>query len=292
MHRNKVIAIGPGSAGRWPNGDYGDASELHSFAEHPQVGDLVVAKHGKRTALAIGVLGPYDFDEDLDDIEGWDLCHFRRVNWLPVEPEEFRGLVLAQSRFSGCRQREVVEWVERSIAGMALDPPDVDTLAPIESRGPRLDTDTLDAELRQVIERARRWHDYTWGADGFGGWPSEKEFLTHITVPFLEALGWPAAQIAIEWNRWDIALFSQVSRANENCRVIIEGKRVGAGLHWAEVQGKRYADKVGHQVYVVVTDGIRYKLLRPHSDELIYAHLVRPRESAECLFDALRCPPA
>ena len=108
MLKNDVVAIGSGWAGPWPSEDYGPAHELRRFAEYAQAGDLVIAKHGKRLAMGIGVLGPYESDEDQDDIEGWDLCHIRRVRWLSKREHRFKRLALSQGRFSGCDDRDVL----------------------------------------------------------------------------------------------------------------------------------------------------------------------------------------
>ena len=124
MLENDVVAIGSGWAGPWPSEEYGPAHELRRFAEYAQAGDLVIAKHGKRLAMGIGVLGPYEFDEDQDDIEGWDLCHIRRVRWLSKSEHRFKRLALSQGRFSGCNDRDVLAWVARTIATADLRPPD------------------------------------------------------------------------------------------------------------------------------------------------------------------------
>jgi hypothetical protein len=285
----EIVAIGPGWAGKWPNAEYGKAPEIRCFAEGAHAGDLVVAKQGRHRALAIGVLGEYDFNEDLDDIEGWDLCHFRPVRWLARQEQEhrFESRVFIVGRFSRCVQKDVVAWVERVIDGMVLDPPDPTKLASLPAVSAPLDVGGLDVGLQKVIERAKWWQKNGWSGV-LGGRPSESELLTHVTVQLLRALGWPAEQIAIGWRYRDIVLFSQVERTDQNCRVIIEGKRLGDGLRWAKGQAERYASKLEYPVEIVVTDGIRYELVRPEMDERVYANLANPRESAVRLFDALR----
>jgi hypothetical protein len=290
MRDNQLVAIGPGWAGRWPSTGYGSGAYVRRFAEKPCEGDLVVAKQGRHTALAIGVLGPYDFSSDLDDIEGWDLCHFRRVLWLTENEHHFGRAVFAVDRFSQCHDTDVLAWVKRSIGDSPLDPPKVESLPPLETAGPRLNPQTLDPELREVIELARWWQDNAWGEAFAGRPPREIELLTHVTVPLLRALGWPPQQIAIGWRYADIVLFSEESRIDEHVRVIIEGKRIGQGLRWAEGQAERYAGKLGHMVDLVTTDGLRYKLVRPGNDDRFEANLPKLRASAEKFFDALRYP--
>ncbi len=155
MLENDVVAIGSGWAGPWPSENYGPAHELRRFAEYAEAGDLVIAKHGKRLAMGIGVLGPYEFDADQDDIEGWDLCHIRRVRWLSKTEHRFTRLALSQGRFSGCNDHDVLVWVARTIGTADLRPPDRSELRALPALGPRLKTGQLSPELRRVVKRAR-----------------------------------------------------------------------------------------------------------------------------------------
>jgi hypothetical protein len=288
MLENDVVAIGSGWAGPWPNEDYGAAHDLRRFAEYANRGDLVIAKHGKRRALGIGVLGDYQFDEDQDDIEGWDLCHLRRVRWLPKTEHRFKRLALSQGRFTGCNDRGVLAWVERTVAKADLRPPNPTKLPQLPTLGPRLELRDLSPNLRKVVRRAQTWSRAWWGG-GFGALrPSESELIAHITVPLLVALGWAPQQIAIGWKYADVALFRETLRTPNNCAAIVESKRLGDGLLWAEEQAAGYAAKVGHSIPTVVSDGIRYRLAFPDSDTTLYANLQVPRRSALDLFAALR----
>ena len=114
MIEHQIALIGSSWAGRWPNPDYGPEPAIRCFVEDAQVGDLVIAKRGRRQALAVGVLGPYDFSADLDDVEGWDMGHFRRVRWLSTTPHRFTATRLRRRRqgrpetapsSSSCRRR-------------------------------------------------------------------------------------------------------------------------------------------------------------------------------------------
>lgn len=151
----------------------------------------------------------------------------------------------------------------------------------------------LDQPLRAVIERAHDVEADTWSWK-FGAVPSEDELLTHLTIPLLEALGWEPAQIAVKWRYTDLALFHPKMRKPDHCRVVIEGKRIGAGLRWAGYQAREYAKKLDLTgANVLVTDGISYRLYRArdYSDQTaLAANLGRPKESATKLFDALRHP--
>ena len=80
----------------------------------------MIAEHGKQLAVAIGVLGPYESDEDRDDVEGSDLCHIRRVRWLSKSEHRFKWVAVSQGRFSGCNDRDVLAWVARAVVDADL----------------------------------------------------------------------------------------------------------------------------------------------------------------------------
>ena len=85
-------------------------SDIRSFADRAEVGDLVVARRGLRRALYLGVLGEYGWSNAFDDIEGWDLQHYRRVRWVWTRENRFERQVFPQSRFSESRSELVRTW--------------------------------------------------------------------------------------------------------------------------------------------------------------------------------------
>ena len=93
----------------------------------------------------------------------------------------------------------------------------------------------------------------------FGAQPSEHELVAHLVVPFMLALGWQTEQIAVEWRHIDAAVFDHLPRNPENCQLVIEAKRLGAGVEGAG-QAKGYVESLGVLRDVVVTDGIRYRM--------------------------------
>jgi len=287
MLEHNLVAVGSGWAGRWPNAKYGPSPALRSFAEDARPGDLVIAKHGTQTALALGVLGGYDFDKDLET-EDWDLCHFRRVRWLTHEEHHFNRRALARARFCRCKDPEALAWVSRTIKGDSLEPPDAASMPPLPSLGPHLPLTSLPPELRRILKKARAWHHNWYHEDLWTIRPTESELIAHITIPLFEALGWPAGQIAVGWQYADVPLFADLERSNESCRVIVEAKRLGDGLLWAQDQAHHYASKLGHPVDTIVTDGLRYELARAAGGDLLTASLANPRETAAAFFDALR----
>jgi hypothetical protein len=293
-----VAMLGPGSLGRWEEGHpaYHSEPEVRRFAQTADSRDLVVARHGVSKALAVGVLGEYDHCEAFDDIEGWDLQHYRRVRWLDHEGKHFYRKPFSRNRFCQCHNHEVREWVEGLLAGDDLHAPgEGDDLPALPVPKEDLARESLDEGLAEILRLASWWHGETWGG-GLNAWPSEDELLTHVTVPLLEALGWEPEQIAVKWEFTDLALFTPARRDSANCRLVVEGKRIGHGLSLATTrQGRTYVDKLELQgADVLVTDGIRYRLYRRpdflDNDDVPYANLDRPKASAERLFDALRRP--
>lgn len=287
MLEDQVALLGSGTGGPWPDA-YRTDRAIKPFAQTAQIGDLVVARQGLRRALGIGVMGGYGWSQAFSDVEGWDLQHFRPTRWLVTEERHFQRNVFARQRFCRSHDPEVLAWVSERIADADLTPPEaLDDLV----GEPELNVDSLDADLRQVIERARDWHLMTWGGQ-FGAVPTEAELIAHVTVPLLEALGWPRERVAIGWHFTDVALFSEVGREPGACRVVFECKRIGSGLAFARDQADGYVRRRNlRDPDVVVTDGVRYQLFKRRNDGYEhggYANLVSPRARANELFDRLR----
>ena len=99
----------------------------------------------------------------------------------------------------------------------------------------------------------------------------------HFVVPFLRALGWPPERIAVKWRYIDVAVFMNLPRTAENCHLVIEAKRLGAGVEGALEQAKAYVNALGIPRDVIVTDGIRYRMYASGRgfEPVAYANLVR-----------------
>jgi hypothetical protein len=104
------------------------------------------------------------------------------------------------------------------------------------------------------IRRLGRWYEKH-GKD-----LSEHEIRTFLIVPILLALGWSEQKIKIEWKNTDLSFFSRIyNRGDEPC-MILESKRMGEGLGYAERQVQRYANDMPGCKRLIVSDGIRYYL--------------------------------
>ena len=221
-----VAAVGPGSGGRWPGDDYVYDPSVLAFARDATLGHLVIAKYGRRRALGVGVLGSYNFDPTID-VEGWDLCHLRRTRWLDVEPRWFDRLLFPISRFCRCTDPDALAWVTEQTAGQHLSAPAEADLPPLPDPGPELDLSTLEPALAKALTRGRDWAYNTWEGR-FGPWPSEAEMLCHVTVPILQALGWPPELIAV-YLLWDVALFRSCRGLRRTARSSSKAKGSGSG---------------------------------------------------------------
>jgi hypothetical protein len=75
------------------------------------------------------------------------------------------------------------------------------------------------------------------------------------------SLGWIEKQVKIELDYMDIVLFAKPYSKKNKPVVIIESKRLWNGLGGASEQVMEYAENHPTCKKLVVTDGIRYKLL-------------------------------
>jgi hypothetical protein len=266
-----IICIGPGRFGpAFPlDFRYGDGSRLLNkvvkFATVVNQGDWVVAKSGKKRVLAIGkVVSDYAFSDELDDIEGWDIQHYRKVKWwVPAFGEiHLEDKMLSQSAFCSLQVWDRLfpkllseSWLSRP-AKRVLKRKDFSFL-PL-SRFLPFDKKRQADELSDLI----LWYiakDY---------FTSEYELTCHCVVPFLKLLGWRISQIKLEHKRVDVMLFKQERGhlEGEVPEVIIEVKKFGNGLADVGLQAlnyyKRFEGKDLKPV-LVVTNGMRWNILEP-----------------------------
>jgi hypothetical protein len=289
-----VALVGPADAGAWApeRGDEDfEGSAVRRFASEPAVGDAIVLRTGASRIRAVGlVASEYQFLEQFDDVNGWDLRHARRVRWCPLaEEHEFGGAVFGgqPSRFSGVQNPEVADFVQRYLNS----PPNnwqVGALPELPPEEPELAD--VPKELQEIVAEVRDLWPLYWNPDQIGEHPSEDELLAHLVVPTLKALGWRTEQIAIKWHHIDIALFRALPRTPENCHLVIEAKRLGAGVEGALNQAIGYVKALGVDRDVVVTDGVRYRMYAADADfaPVAYANFMRLKRSAPELFARLK----
>ena len=116
--------------------------------------------------------------------------------------------------------------------------------------------------------------------------PSERETISHLTVPLFHALGWTPQRMSVEWNRVDIALFDILPRRDANLSVLVEVKRMDRSCFKAVPQARDYALFPGREACrrLVVTDGLRYVVYRRLENTFqgtpdSYLNLAEPRKT-------------
>ena len=294
--KHGVALIGPGDAGPWkPDRDdvEFEGGFVRRLASEVAVGDLFVLRAGIATIAAVGlVASDYLYVNAFDDVNGWDLQHARRVRWcrLPVE-HAFRSTVFGANppRCSRVWTDEIVDFAERF-----LNSPPTHWQTPLLPELPAEERPLEDVPeaLLTVVAQTRDLVPLLQDPPSFGEPPSEDELIVHFVVPFLRALGWPPERIAVKWHRIDVAVFRALPRIPENCHLVIEAKRFGAGVEGALGQCKGYVEQLGVPRDVVVTDGIRYRMYDCASgfEPVAYANLAWLKRSAAELFARMQRP--
>ena len=294
--KHGVGLIGPGDAGPWKperDDDEFEGGFVRRFASEVQVGDVFLLRTGISRISAVGVVASdYLYLNQFDDVSGWDLQHARRVRWCKLPQEHtFTTPVFGANptRCSRTWNDEVVDYADRFLnsppthwqtAGLPELPPEE---PPIED---------VPAALQGLVAAANDLVPLLWDRQAFGEYPSEDELIAHFVVPFLGALGWPPERIAVKWRYIDVAVFRALPRTPENCHLVIEAKRLGAGVEGALEQAKGYVEALGTPRDVVVTDGIRYRMYSCQSafEPIAYANLGRLKKSATELFARMKRP--
>ena len=292
FYRHSIGLIGPGDPGPWKSqGMVDQDTAVRRFAEEFEIGDVVVLREGTNRVHAIGVVaGPYEYWRQFDDVNGWDLQHGRRIRWHPLpSTHRFATSVFGAnpSRVSRVHNDEVLEhvgqWLHSGLTHWQEAP-----LPPLPAG--ELPLEDLDQDLEDLVALVQDMSQLYWNPDRLGDEPSEFETIAHYVVPLLRTLGWPPEHIAVEWRRVDVAVFSSLPRAPDNCRFLIEAKRLGSGLAYARDQAAGYSQTLGIPRDVIVTDGFRYRMFSYENDfaPVAYANLARLKESARDFFARLR----
>jgi len=291
-----VALIGPGDAGEWRpelSDDEFEGSYVRRFASEVIPRDIFLLRVSQASIQAVGVVdGGYQYLPQFDDVNGWDLQHARRVHWSRLPDEyKFDELVFGANppRISKVGNATVLDYAYRFIQS----PPVHWQTAPLpklpEEEPP---LDEVPIPLQGLVAQAHDLFSFYWNQQAFGEHPTEDELIAHFVVPLLRALGWQVEQIAIKWKRVDVCVFRSLPRNPENCHLVIEAKRLGAGVEGALEQAKRYLVELGVTRDIVVTDGIRYRMYKAENDFApeAYANLYRLKSSALKLFEHMRRP--
>ena len=274
--RYGVILMGAGNPGSFLEhpesykGHKGWQRKIVTLAENMKPDDIVILKKGhgaKGRVLAAGrITSSYEWFEPFDDVEGWDLRHGRRVEWVkPVSPILVDGLARGTiSRVFKGNPKNAAERLLNEGEGAPVEKEDIPSPANSISEehlvGSLIENGLRPADAEAVIRAI--WH-----VRRLAGWYvprmdqiSEHEIRTFLIVPILLALGWSEQRIKIEWNHTDISLFHQVFNKGAQPCAILESKRMGVGLGHAERQVQLYAKQFPDCNKLVTSTGDRYWL--------------------------------
>jgi hypothetical protein len=286
--RHDAIMTGPGYCGHW--GGRGCTDRLRSdgwssrkitnlelFCTSVKPGDLVVMRVGKSEVHGVGfVRSDYDHSDFFADVDGWDLNHFYRVEWVWKKPEGKAAIFPDALNFGDTTQllirskktEALIRWIEE-LPSPTGSP--VSALPPMPGKniGERQISEklfdyglgshsisSLEKSIRDLVSLGK-W--YT----AYAVMPSETETVAHLVVPLLTALGWTPQRLALEYyqprlGRADIALYGNGNRKNYQPIAIIEAKKFEDSCLTAESQVRAYAENLQMVKRLVLTDGIRY----------------------------------
>jgi len=291
-----VGLIGPGDAGRWdPNRDDDEfeGGFVRRFASEVNIGDVFLLRTGISRIRAVGLVGSeYLYLDQFDDVNGWDLQHARRVRWCELPKDfDFGAAIFGANpaRFSRTLNEEITGYAESFLNS----PPTQWQVAPLPElpleEGPLKE---VPPQLQGLVAEVLDLMPLLWDRQAFGDHPTEDELVAHFVVPLLRALGWPPERIALKWHRIDVALFTSLPRSPENCHLVIEAKRLGAGVEGALGQAMGYVETLGVPRDILVTDGVRYRLYACDKNyaPVAYANLARLKTSAMELFSKVKRP--
>ncbi len=305
-----VTINGPGDAGHWPDcitqleadeWSSNRIADLRGFVEEMQDGDVVVLKIGTSNVYGIGVIqGKYAYNEHFSDVDGWDLQHVRRVKWLwkywdSDKPKSFPAFTLKRGTTKKLTSNAVLAWIET----LNLNFDTTEELAPLPKKVEKpigfdavseflfgkgvsdAAIENLNNEINSLI-RIANWYQRQKGKPTDENKVSEHETIAYLAIPLLRALGWTPQKMAIEWRRIDIALFSQLPRADDNLSIVVEAKRIGQSCLSAAPQARAYAEGKPNCRRLIVTDGLRYGVYLKNENGFIlhaYFNLAKLRNS-------------
>jgi hypothetical protein len=289
-----VGLIGPGDAGEWRserNDEEFEGGFVRRFASEVKIGDVFLLRTSISKIAAVGlVASDYQYLNQFDDVNGWDLQHTRRVRWCKLpQGYDFGKAIFGANppRVSRSRNEEVVKYTEKFLNS----PPTHWQTAPLPNlpaQEPMLEE--VPNYLKGIIAEINDLAPLFWEWQKMGDEPTEDEMVSHFVVPFLRSLGWPPEKIGIKWKHIDVAIFNALPRVPENCRLVIEAKRLGKGVEGALSQARDYLRQIGVSRDIIVTDGIRYRMYSCQNEFLpvAYANLTWLKRPAIELFSRMR----
>ena len=287
--RWNVILMGPSWSGRWLscNDKLGvkekkvammerfgvskhKVAMMERFCDKMMAGDIVVLNLGLDSVYAVGqIVGDYEWCEEFNDIDGWNIGHVRRVNWLwesKQSPKIFPKRTLKRGTTQQLGSIDVINWLkslEISNGQWTCELPELPKSVDLKLNFEQVSEYLFDKGVARdsISSLVAQIDEFIGIANWYGRSEekiSEQETVCYLVVPLLRALGWTPQRMAIEWNNIDVALFSKLPRDKESVSIVVEAKKMGAASLSAFPQAKSYTKNYPNCKRIVVTDGLRY----------------------------------
>jgi hypothetical protein len=273
-------------------------SSIRTIATKMKRGDLVIARRGRSLALGLGVVrGEYDYQEEWAEVQGWDLYHQVRVEWLEIDGfgdrEEKKKFKDPQGRtltpFASTyvvhevRDRSARDWALENGKARALEvtasEEDLSDLPELPTDRARLKNNETPAWFKKAEKTFKELTEaWDWKV-------SESSIVAHLLVPMLMDLGWDRTQIKLEKHWMDVL----VEDSEGSPALLIEAKAPRFGVsaarrqaldYWKKGRGEGWWDDV--DPWLLATNGISFLLEKPEDpDSRFEANLRMPTEGAK-----------
>jgi hypothetical protein len=275
-----LMILGSGSHGSAAEHDYGHGApnsadnQVNNFYAKPRPGDRILMRLAHEV-IGVGQIpageadSAYFYDESFKCVYGWDLSHCRRVIWA-------EGLALSSLKnvYRNAKQKpSFTEVHEASIVDKVRTIGDAHFSRPLKPmlsiKSGRYEEEELGVELFRAGISNRNIQDILLSikqAERLGIWyksassgrsPSEHEVVSHIVLSLFLGLGWSHQQIAVEWQKVDMAFFKTTPTVPENCVMVLEAKGLDRPLLEHFDQPQQYCQSLGlrNVRYIVLTNG-------------------------------------
>lgn len=278
-----IMFLGPGTYGdALKNQDkYSDGvpnsmlNQVYHFAKDPQPGDRVLMRFA-HDVIGVGQIPPgaeYSYNDNFRCVYGWGLQHTWRVAWAEENyPLGELATVFKKAKqkpsFTQLHEPHILQMVQ-AMDGSVFDHPFKHT--PDNNEYEKYQDEELGVALFQAGISNKNIGDILQAiqqADRLCTWyeaesktqkprPSEHEVISHVILPIFLGLGWSHQQIAVEWNRVDMAFFKSTPASPQNCVMVLEAKGLGRALSEVLHQPREYVNQLGlpNVRYILTTDG-------------------------------------
>lgn len=254
-----------------------------------KIGQYILAVKRNSTLLGVGkVTQEYDWSDLFNDVDGWSINHFIRVDWyIPNNDREELCLdnINLPTRFL-CKSNQVkiFEGIKHNNFQFKRCLPTYNLDIALSNLAGEIGFDTLSSKLSELkidvknqtsiitglkeLKRQAIWYfenDYDF---------SEAEVRAFLVLPFFKILGWENNQMKLELENADVSLFAKEfykeDRKKKTCpSIIVEVKKYNNGLAFTEQQVERYGRVFRETKKFVTTNGYRYIYFEKEGEKLI-----------------------